>query len=154
MGNTRSRSSRDARYYNDNRRSSSTSRFEKSLRNRPHSRDDRLVMAWDRYIRNFSKIESEKYPYGAYISQQEIDEFLYALQATPNFYPKSNYMLLIPIIVGFVLIAIIAGIGGRSSGSRSWIAIVAVIIFISMIAGAFYFNRQHTLGLEQRQREF
>ena len=118
------------------------------------SRDDRLVLAWDHYIRNFSKFDAEKYPHGSYISIKEIDEFLYALQATPNFYPRSNFMIIIPFIVGFILIGLIAGIGGRASGSKAWIAIVVIIIFICMIGGVIYFHKLHNQGLEQRQREF
>lgn len=126
MGNLGSRQSRESRYReNRNNRRNTSSRFEQSLRNRPYSREDRFVMAWDSYIRNFSKFDSEKYPHGSYISLQEIDEFLYALQATPNFHLKSNYLIALPILVGFVLIAIIAGIGSKSTGSKAWIAIVA-----------------------------
>jgi len=50
--------------------------------------------------------------------------------------------------------AIIAGIGSKSTGSKDWIAIVGLIIFIGIVAGLIYISKLNTQYLEQRQREF
>jgi len=156
MGNLESRQSRGSRYRENrnNRRNNSCSRFEQSLRNRPYSREDRFVMSWDYYIRNFSKFDSEKYPHGSYISLKEVDEFLYALQATPNFYPKPDYLFVLPIIFGIVSMGIVTGIGSRLTGSKAWVVIVNIIILIGIVAGVIFIIKLQTRYLEQRQREF